>query len=387
MAVQIPNYTVVAILPPGLEAPGAAELSKLGAIAIKPLKRAVQFQIDQVGFYRCHLQARLPFRFLRLLRSFACKNRNQLYQGVQAATDWQHWLPPNISFRVESSGTAPGLNHSHYSALEVKNALVDWQREYWGERSYIDLENPDLILHLHLDSSGASLYLDGSGESLHRRGYRPAMGLAPLKENLAAGLIALTGWDGSLPLVDPLCGSGTLLIEAAAMALRRAPGLGQGRSFALQQWPDFEANLWREQVIAATALASESLPDGTPLAPIYGIELDGQVLKQAEANATAAGVAPWLNLKQGDFRDFQPPEQPGILVCNPPYGVRLGRDQDLEKLFCDFGEMLKQRCRGWQLWLLSGDPATTAPMRLKASRRIPISNGGIDCRWLHYEIH
>jgi len=385
-ALNTPNYSVVAVVAPGLEAPAAEELSRLGCTAVRPLRRAVQFQTDQAGFYRLHLQARLPFRFLRHLGSFPCSSREQLYQGVQAAADWQQWLPPTTTFRVETSGSAPGLTHSHYCALEVKNALVDLQRERWGERSSIELENPNLVLHLHLGASEASLYLDGSGESLHRRGYRPAMGLAPLKENLAAGLIALTGWDGSLPLVDPLCGSGTLLIEAAAMALARSPGVGQGRSFALQRWPDFDPGLWSAELEAATGLARNELSDGRPLAPIYGIERDHEVFEQACTNAAAAGVAPWLQLQQGDFRDFQPPQQPGVLVCNPPYGVRLGKDENLEQLFFDLGQMLKQRCSGWQLWLLSGNPASTAPMRLKASRRIPISNGGIDCRWLHYQI-
>ena len=382
------DYSCIAVVPPGLELAAAAELTALDCTAVKPLHRAVRFRTNQAGFYRVHLQARLPFRFLRELSHFPCRNREQLHSGVQAAADWHHWLPPSRSFRVEATGSMPGLSHSHYSALAVKNALVDWQREHWGERSSIELDNPDLVLHLHLGGADASLYLDGSGESLHRRGYRPAMGLAPLKENLAAGLIALTGWDGSLPLVDPLCGSGTLLIEAAAMALGRAPGLelAQAGRFALQRWPDFEALLWRDELAVATALGRSKLIDGSPMAPIFGFDNNAAVVEQAKQNAAAAGVSPWLQFELADFRDFQPPQQAGLIVCNPPYGVRLGNEENLEQLFFDLGQMLKQRCSGWQLWLLSGDPASTAAMRLKARRRIPISNGGIDCRWLNYEI-
>ena len=382
--------TGIAVVPPGLEEPAAAELTALGCEAAQRLNRAVRFRTDQAGFYRLQLRARLPFRLLRQLASFPCRSQDDLYRGVQRAADWCHWLPPERSFKVEASGSAPGLSHSHYTALAVKNALVDWQRNHFGQRSSIELEQPDLTLHLHLGGGLASVSLDGSGASLHRRGYRPAMGLAPLKENLAAGLIALTGWDGSLPLADPLCGSGTLLIEAVRMALGRAPGLGAAsgpaRQFALERWPDFNAEVWQQELAAARAQARNTLADGRPLAPVVGLEREPAVLEQARSNAEAAGVAPWIDLQQGDCRDFVPPAGPGVLVCNPPYGARIGERDELEALYADLGQMLKERCSGWSLWLLSGNPELTGALRMKASRRIPISNGGIDCRWLHYVI-
>ena len=371
---------------------------------LKPLAAAIEalgsarpreaLEADLACFYRLHLRARLPFRILRQLARFPCRSRQDLYAGVQAAADWQRWLPPEARFRVDSTGTAPGLSHSHYSALEVKNALVDWQRQHWGERSSVDLEDPDLALHLHLGSEGAVLSLDGSGGSLHRRGYRAAMGLAPLKENLAAGLVALTGWDGSVPLADPLCGSGTLLIEAACQVLGRAPGLG--RSFGFERWPDFDPLLWQQERQAALALdrtgpgqatlSPFSLADGRPLAPIVGLEQDPAVLDQAKSNCQAAGVASAIALQLGDCRSFEPPPGQGILVCNPPYGERLGQKDELEALYADLGARLKQCCGGWTLWLLSGNPELTGALRMKASRRVPINNGGIDCRWLKYEL-
>ena len=378
------------MVPAGLEGAAAAELSALGAAAIRPLQRAVACRLDPATYYRLHLQARLPFRILRQLARFPCHGQNDLYAGIQAAADWDRWLPPERSFRVDVTGSAPGLSHSHFSALQVKNALVDLQRQRWGQRSSVDLEQPDLSLHVHLGGGLASLSLDGSGSSLHRRGYRPAMGLAPLKENLAAGLIDLSGWDGRVPLADPLCGSGTLLIEAARHRLGLQPGLGgqEARPLALQQWPDFDAELWQQELAAARRLeqqgeqqaASEGLP------PIVGLEREPEVLAQARSNAEAAGVAPWLQLQQGDFRAFQPPPGPGVLVCNPPYGARIGEEHELEALYADLGAMVKERCGGWQLWLLSGNPRLSGALRMKASRRIPVSNGGIDCRWLHYEI-
>ncbi len=374
----------VAVVPPGLESAAAAELTALGCHAASPLLRAVRFQSDLAGFYRLHLQARLPFRLLRQLAHFPCRSKDELYDGVQRSVDWSRWLPPGTTFRVDATGTAPGLNHSHYSALQVKNALVDLQRQQWGARSSVDLDDPDLALHVHLGGGEASLSLDGSGGSLHRRGYRAALGLAPLKENLAAGLIALTGWDGSVPLADPLCGSGTLLIEAACRALGRAPGLG--RSFALERWPDFNPQLWQQERDAATALARQTLASGEPLAPIVGLEQDPGVLDQAQHNAAAAGVAAMVDVRLGDCRDFVPPPGRGILVCNPPYGERIGDRDALEPLYADLGRMVKERCSGWSLWLLSGNPELTGALKMKACRRIPISNGGIDCRWLHYEI-
>jgi len=374
----------VAVVPPGLENAAASELTALGCQAASRLRRAVRFHTNLAGYYRLHLQARLPFRLLRELARFPCHSKDELYDGVQRAADWGRWLPPGTTFRVDATGTAPGLNHSHYSALQVKNALVDLQRQLWGARSSVDLDNPDLALHLHLGGGEAALSLDGSGGSLHRRGYRPAMGLAPLKENLAAGLIGLTGWDGSVPLADPLCGSGSLLIEAACMALGKAAGLG--RSFALERWPDFNAQLWQQERDAAAALARGTLASGAPLAPIVGMEQDPAVLAQARHNAAAAGVAEALDLRPGDCRDFEPPPRPGILVANPPHGERIGERDALEPLYADLGRMVKERCSGWSLWLLSGNPELTGALKMKASRRIPISNGGIDCRWLHYEI-
>lgn len=389
------GFTTVAVVPPGLEQVAAAELAELGAADVQPLRRAVRCRCDLATYYRLQLQARLPFRLLRELARFPCHDRDSLYRGVQAAADWERWLPPELSFRVEASGSLPQLNHSHYSALQVKNALVDWQRQHWGQRSSVDLDDPDLVLHLHLSpgrpgqGGQAVLSLEGGGGSLHRRGYRAAMGLAPLKETLAAGLIALSGWDGSVPLLDPLCGSGTLLLEAAAWALGRAPGLtaaGAPRRCGIQAWADHDAALWRQAVTEASARGRLTLADGRPLAPLIGIDRDPAVVEQARANAAAAGLAEHVHFKAGDFRDLQPPQGPGVLVCNPPYGVRIGADDDLEALYANLGAMLKQRCGGWTLWLLSGNPELTGALRLKASRRIPVSNGGIDCRWLRYDI-
>ena len=372
------RISAVAVLPQGLENAGCEELQALGAHEVRPLRRAAAFQADMACLYRLHLQARLPFRLLRQMARFPCLGRDDLYDGIRRAMNWERWLHPSMTFRVDVTGTAPGLNHSHYSALQVKNALVDQQRDLWGERSSVDLENPDLSLQVHLRGGDAVLSLDGSGGSLHRRGYRAAMGVAPLKENLAAGLIRLTEWNGSTPLVDPCCGSGILLIEAALSALQQAPGLG--RQFALEGWADFDQELWRRECDRARTRQRE--PQTLP--PIVGFEQDPEIAEQARDNVRAAGLEACINIHTGDFLDQTLPDLPGVLVCNPPYGHRIGDEQQLEALYRDLGTYAKQNAAGWQLWLLSGNRSLTGALRLKASKRIPVSNGGLDCRWLHY---
>jgi putative N6-adenine-specific DNA methylase len=374
------RLSAVAVLPQGLEAAGSEELTDLGAHSVKPGRRAVSFEADMACLYRMHLQARLPFRVLRQVASFPCQGRDDLYDGIRQALDWERWLHPSMTFRVDVTGTAPGLNHSHFTALQVKNALVDAQRDLWGERSSIDLDDPDLSLHLHLGRGVAELSLDGSGESLHRRGYRAAMGAAPLKENLAAGLIRLTGWDGISPLVDPCCGSGVLLIEAALAALQQAPGLE--RRFALEGWADFQPELWEKEVDRARQRRRRDLT--LPL--LLGIEADPVIADQARANVEAAGLSGIIRITTSPFEDETLPDGPGVLVCNPPYGQRIGDEQELDALYSALGQFVRREASGWQLWLLSGNPKLTGALRLKASRRIPVSNGGIDCRWLYYDI-
>ena len=374
------RLSAVAVVPQGLEAAGSEELTDLGAHSVKPGRRAVSFEADMACLYRMHLQARLPFRVLRQVASFPCQGRDDLYDGIRQALDWERWLHPSMTFRVDVTGTAPGLNHSHFTALQVKNALVDAQRDLWGERSSIDLDDPDLSLHLHLGRGVAELSLDGSGESLHRRGYRAAMGAAPLKENLAAGLIRLTGWDGISPLVDPCCGSGVLLIEAALAALQQAPGLE--RRFALEGWADFQPELWEKEVDRARQRRRRDLT--LPL--LLGIEADPVIADQARANVEAAGLSGIIRITTSPFEDETLPDGPGVLVCNPPYGQRIGDEQELDALYSALGQFVRREASGWQLWLLSGNPKLTGALRLKASRRIPVSNGGIDCRWLHYDI-
>ena len=371
----------IAVLPQGLEEEGAKELASLGATSVTPMRRSVAFVADMACFYRLHLQARLPFRLLREMARFPCNGPKSLYFSVQRAVDWERWLHPSMTFRVDVSGSCFGLTHTHFTALQVKNALIDLQRDLWGERSDIDLDEPDLCFHLHLNQSGGILSLDGSGESLHRRGYRAAMGLAPLKENLAAGLIRMTGWNETSPLIDPLCGSGTLLIEAVSSLLKISPGLH--RSFLFEGWADFDQDLWEQQ--KKRSKSSECKDKNVPL--IIGCEMDSEIANQAKANISSAGLEEIIKIQNTHFTELSLPNDKGIIVCNPPYGRRVGVNEDLKLLYGELGRFLKQNASGWEFWLLNGNRNLSSFMRMKASKRFPISNGGIDCRWLKYSIH
>ncbi len=372
---------VIAVLPQGFEEIGSQELAAFGAREITILRRAIAFEADMACLYRLHLNARLPFRFLREIACFPCQGPDSLYRGIQRAFDWVRWLKPSMSFRVDVSGRSDGLSHSHFSALTVKNALVDLQRQEWGKRSLIDLDAPDLSIHVHLRPSEAVLSFDGSKGSLHRRGYRAAMGIAPLKENLAAGLICLSNWDSNAPLVDPLCGSGSLLIEAASIALGFAPGLN--RSFLLEKWADFDSHLWASEKTRAASFEKQD----NPKLKIIGCEQDSEIAEMAKSNVLSAGLEEVISIQTCNFNELDLPNQPGWVVSNPPYGKRLGCNQELTDLYEELGKYLKNNASGWQLWLLSGNADLTKALRMKCSRKIPIQNGGIDCRFLNYAIH
>jgi len=372
---------VIAVLPEGLEKEGANELIELGAKSVKVLLRSVSFEVDLKGLYRIHLNARLPFRFLREIAKFSCQCPESLYKRVQESCDWKKWLNPSQTFCVDVSGHNLGLPHSHYTALTVKNAIIDLQRKIWGHRSSVSLNEPEVSIHLHLSNDGASISFASSRRSLHRRGYRPAMGLAPLKENIAAGLIRMINWDSSMPLIDPLCGSGTLLIEAVNIALKFPIGLN--KSYLFELWPDFDQQLWKiEQDRAIQAI------DKTKKFPkIIGCEENKEIALQAKNNIAAAGLQDVIEIKNIHFNELFLPSQTGIIVCNPPYGKRIGTYEELCDLYQELGSFLKSRASGWHFWLLSGTPKLGRFLQMKAIKRFPISNGGIDCRWMHYPIN
>ena len=364
----------------GLEAIAAQELEGLGAQSVQPGVSGVKFEGDGVLLYRANLWARIPFRILLKLQEFPCRDADELYRGTQAL-DWSQYLEPRHTLAVDATGGNRMLNHTHFTALQVKNAIVDQQRRQFGSRSSVDTLNPDVRINLHIASDLAILSLDSSGESLHRRGYRPAVGSAPLKETLAAALIELTEWDSSLPLLDPLCGSGSLPLEACLKALNIAPGLFRSR-FGFETWPNFDAELWQ-------SLRQEAKENRqrTAIAPIMGSDRDPEVVRQACANAQHCGVADQVQFSQQDIADLQASHETGVIICNPPYGERLGKKEKLGDFYRLLGTVLKQRFKGWTAFVLSGDKQLSQHIGLKSTDRVTVYNGGLKCQLLKYELY
>ena len=370
----------VASISQGLEQEGAKELIELGAKAVKASRRHILFEGDLACLYRLHLKSRLSFRFLREIARFSCNGPYELYNCIQSSIDWENWLKPNKSFRVDVTGFGEGLSHSHYTALQVKNAIIDWQRERWGLRSSIDLSNPDVCFHLHLANNQAVLSVDGSNSSLHKRGYRPSVGIAPIKETLAAGLMRMTGWDGTINLVDPLCGSGTFLVEAVSNLLGIPSG--KDREFLFKNWPDFDKSIWEREL----KLVKKVTNFNKKLPKIIGCEIDESIAYSASENVRKAGLENYIKIINCPFQQLQLPPGLGILVCNPPYGKRIGDENRLPILYKQLGEYCKNKASGWDLWLLNGNPKLSKYIGMKANRRFQVNNGSIDCRWLNYKI-
>ena len=371
---------LVASISQGLEKEGAKELIELGAKSVQASRRHILFEADMACLYRIHLRARLSFRFLREISRFSCHGPHELYSGIQRSIDWENWLQPKQSFRVDVTGFGEGLSHTHFTALQVKNAIIDLQRERWGLRSSIDLSNPDICFHLHLANSTAVFSVDGSNSSLHKRGYRPAVGIAPIKETLAAGLMRMTEWDGTNNLVDPLCGSGTFLIEAVSMMLGIASGMD--RQFLFKNWPDFDSYFWDQEL----KMAQKMKPLNNKLPKIIGCEVDKMIANSASDNVVKAGLENYIEIINCPFQEFELPPGLGLLICNPPYGKRIGDEDELPNLYKQLGKYCKKQASGWDLWLLNGNPKLSKYLGMKASRRFQVNNGSIDCRWLNYKI-
>jgi putative N6-adenine-specific DNA methylase len=364
----------------GLETLAAQELDTLGAQDVEPGFCGVAFRGDRALLYRVNLWARLPFRILIQLDEFKCKDKTDLYRGIYNI-EWGDYLRPHHTFAVHATGKTQTLNHTHFTALQVKQAIVDQQEHQWQERSNIDTQAPDVAINVHLHQNRCVVSLDSSGESLHRRGYRPAVGAAPLKESLAAALIAWSGWQPDQAFLDPLCGSGTLPLEACLRALNLAPGLFRER-FGFETWPNFDADLFNQLYQDAESVERSQL-----LAPIVGSDRDPDQIHQALTNASFCGVSEQVEFCKRELAEVEPPAPSGVLICNPPYGSRLTSDGELGEFYRLLGNVLKQRFKGWTAFILSGNKALATSIGLKSSQRLSVANGGIPCQVLKYELY
>ena len=371
---------VVASAPEGLEKNLAEEISNLGGFNINIYKRFINFECDYATFYRVHFYSRLAFRFYREIASFTCYDKQSLYEGVRDSFDWLDWLHYEKKFNVQVTGRTSSLSHTHFTALEVKNSITDLQQAAWNKRSNISLDNPDFIIHLHLNNNKATLSLQSSVQSLHKRGYRPAVGNAPLKENLASGLINMTQWNGKVPLIDIMCGSGTFLIEAVNQFLEVPINIDQ--VYLFENWLDFRKDIYLDE----KNKAKNKIINYKKLPKIIGCEINKKVFDQAKVNISLAGLENYIELINKDFLELQLKFTPGIIISNPPYGKKLGNENELIFLYEQMGIFLKNNFSGWEFWLLSGNPKLKKYLKMKSSLKIPVSNGGIDCRWIKYLI-
>src|SRR5262249_54725713 len=333
----------------GLEPVLAQELRDLGAANVQAGRGGVQFAGEQAILYRANLWLRTAIRVLQPILEAPVASPEDLYDAVKSI-DWTRYLTPEHTLAVDCNVRDSRITHSKYAALKTKDAICDQFVERCGRRPNVDVEEPMVGLNLHIYRDRAVLSLDSLGESLHKRAYRHILTKAPLNEALAAALILLSGWKGDTPFADPLCGSGTLPIEATWLALRRPPGLTRKR-FGFQGWLDFDINLWLELRDEARRGVRKQLA-----APVVGSDVRREAITFAPGTARAAGVGHLIPFEVKDVRDFRPPTaEPGTILCNPPYGERIGEEQDLKGLYKTLGEVFRERCQGWQAWVFTGN--------------------------------
>lgn len=367
-----------ATCPRGLEPVLAAELHQLQAEKIRAVGGGVEFSGDFLLCYRANLESRIASRVLWRLAIDDYRNEDDVYRTA-FALPWTDWFEPARTIRVDVSATKSPLTSVNFVTLKIKDAVCDKIRRLSGRRPSVNTREPDIPIQGHLTDHDFTLYLDTTGEPLFKRGMRMATGDAPLRENLAAGILRLAGWVPGTPLLDPMCGSGTILLEAAHMAIDIAPGLG--RHFAFERFKNFDGRRWRELLQRSMSQQNPKISQA-----IYGSDLSGDVLKAARANLMAAGLEKIVSLKRANVLEISAPAKEGIIVTNPPYGVRLGEQQTLAEFYPKLGDVLKKRFSGWRAYLLSADMRLPKLIRLAASKRTPLFNGALECRLFEYKM-
>ena len=357
----------------------AQELVAMGAQNVEIHKRAVSFRGDQETLYKANLWLRTALRILVPIAKFTVKHADDLYRQVKEI-DWSKYMDLEQTFAIDSVLNSRVFNHSNFVSLKAKDAIVDQFREKSGRRPSVDPEFPDLRLNIHLYGEQCTLSLDSSGESLHRRGYRERAVRAPLNEVLAAGMVLHTGWDGTTPFIDPMCGSGTLLIEAALIAANSAPGLMR-KWFGFMKWKTFDEALWQKVV-------SEAIQAEKPVTCIIqGSDISPKAVSVSEQNILEAGMDEAIQLTQKPFEELAaPPEGPGLLITNPPYDERL-KLEDTHAFYKMIGDMMKTHYSGYNAWILSGNKDAIKRIGLRASEKVLLYNGSIECRFHKFELY
>jgi putative N6-adenine-specific DNA methylase len=360
--------------PRGLEELLVRELADLDLKA-SAVPGGVAFAGGWDACYRANLWSRLASRILWRIGEFSYRNEQEVYAAARAI-DWPRYFRVEQTLRVNVTAQKSPLKSLEFATLRIKDAVVDRFREALGKRPSVERANPDVRVHAFLEADRGTFYLDTSGEPLFKRGWRAGPTEAPLRENLAAGILMLTGWQPQEPLLDPMCGGATLLVEAAAMARGRAPGAKRG--FAFEQLSAFDAALW-ERVKRETH-AKEASPQ------LYGSDNDAKALSGARRNLAEAGVERWVELAEADVLERTPPAPSGVMVMNPPYGERMGTPEELARFYPRLGDVLKQRFAGWRCYIFTADLRLPQLIRLQPSRRTPLWNGALECRLYELKI-
>ncbi len=364
----------------GLEEVLEQEIKRIGGREVTVGRRGVAFRGNLETVYMANLWLRTAHRVLLNLVEFDAPDRKALYDGVRTVR-WDEHLGRKGTLAADAVSNDSDLTHTRFIAQVIKDGIVDEFRDRYGTRPNVDRNNPDLRVSARLLNNRCVLSVDTSGERLHRRGYRPSFGFkAPLMETLAAGVVLLSEFDGSTPFVDPMCGSGTLLVEAALVARQVAPGL-LGREFGFMRHPSYDRHLWRQLV----ELAKSQMKNDEECA-IFGSDVADESLRAARASAAGAGMDDVIRLRKADIADLKSRTE-GMVVVNPPYGERLGEIEQLVELYQTLGRVLKTRCTGMSAHVLSGSPYLSQKMGLKSARRDIVWNGAIKCRLLHYSLY
>ena len=368
------SFELIAKTFQGLEEVLAQELIELGANDVQIGRRMVSFSGDQEMMYRANFCLRTAVRVLKPISHFRARNADDVYKAVKEI-EWNEFLDLDTSFVVDTTVYSTEFRNSKFVAYKVKDAIVDYFMEREGKRPNISVSNPDLRLNIHIAEESCTLSLDSSGESLHLRGYRTATVDAPINEVLAAALIKMSGWKFDCDLIDPFCGSGTILVEAALMARNIYPGVFR-RKFGFENWKDFNPEL-------LSSIFDDDSNERTFEHRIIGADINLRAVEAAQANAKAAGVADLITVEQREIRNFTQPESPALLITNPPYGERL-RPEDLSDIYRTLGEKLKREFQGGEAWVISSREELFDSMRLRPSFKVPLQNGSLDCELRKY---
>ena len=358
--------------PRGLETILSGELTTLGAGDIKVVDGGVKFESSIEVMYRANLTSRIATRILCRVANGDYKTEDDLYNAA-LNVKWANLFDVSHGIKVSTTGVKCPLKSLDFMTLRIKDAICDQFRSQVNARPNVEIRDPDIRIHLYLEANYFDLYIDTSGQPLYQRGFRKSSVEAPIRENLAAGILALSGWEPGEPLLDPMCGSGTFLIEAAMIALNQAPGLK--RNFGFEHWSNFDSIHFKK-------IKSEYQSNIRPVvfSHIYGSDQDLRAIRVTKSNLEEAGLKSAVELSCKSFSDIVVPSKAGVLITNPPYGVRIGEDEDLAQAYPLWASTMKKKLSGWRTYFLTSDLKMPKLMRLSPSKKTPLYNGALDCR-------